>query len=179
MITKNKNTPKAKLLSTKDITGTQKVSNRTNRAIISVNKLNQNTQNQKTGKLGEYMAGVFLLTRYFNIIERNARTRRGEIDIICEKDGIIHFVEVKSVQVDTSNLEFLGDSTNKYNPVFSAYDPVFRVSSKKISRIKKAAAYYMQKRQYTNKEIRFDIVVAYLFGKERKCTIRYHSNIFL
>lgn len=42
------------------------------------------------------MAIEFLKRRGYRIVERNYRTRRGEIDVVCEHRGCIVFVEVKT-----------------------------------------------------------------------------------
>ena len=52
--------------------------------------------NRRLGIDGENMACDFLQKRGYKIIDRNYRTRRGEIDIIAEKDKTIIFVEVKA-----------------------------------------------------------------------------------
>ncbi len=53
--------------------------------------------NRKTlGNLGEDIAASFLHGKGYKIIGRNFRTRAGEIDVICKKDGKIIFVEVKT-----------------------------------------------------------------------------------
>ena len=44
---------------------------------------------------GEDAAAHYLTTNGYNILRRNFRTRRGEVDIICEAAGTIVFVEVK------------------------------------------------------------------------------------
>lgn len=48
-----------------------------------------------TGRKAEKAASVYLEMRGYEIIERNWRRPRCEIDIIAKKDGAIHFVEVK------------------------------------------------------------------------------------
>lgn len=48
-----------------------------------------------TGRRAERAAGAYLQMRGFTIIERNWRRPQCEIDIIAQKDGIIHFIEVK------------------------------------------------------------------------------------
>lgn len=52
---------------------------------------------QKIGRLGEELAGKFLMKRGYTIVGRNYRRPWGELDIIAEKKGKIHFVEVKSM----------------------------------------------------------------------------------
>jgi len=48
-----------------------------------------------TGRKAESTAKVYLEMRGYKIIEQNWRRPRCEIDIIAQKDGVIHFVEVK------------------------------------------------------------------------------------
>ena len=58
--------------------------------------------NLKIGSLGENIAVKYLINKGFSIISRNFREKWGEIDIICVKRGVTHFVEVKSVSRITS-----------------------------------------------------------------------------
>jgi len=48
------------------------------------------------GNKAEDLACGFLYDNGFEIVQRNFYSRFGEIDIITLKDGILHFVEVKS-----------------------------------------------------------------------------------
>jgi putative endonuclease len=48
------------------------------------------------GNIAEDLAYSFLSKNSFMVIERNFYSRFGEIDIIATKDGVFHFVEVKS-----------------------------------------------------------------------------------
>lgn len=47
------------------------------------------------GRRAEQAARVYLEMRGFRVLEQNWRQPRYEIDIVAEKDGRIHFVEVK------------------------------------------------------------------------------------
>src|SRR5438876_11445110 len=47
------------------------------------------------GEEGERAAARFLEARGYRILERNYRTRRGEIDLIAEDGRVLVFVEVK------------------------------------------------------------------------------------
>lgn len=49
----------------------------------------------ETGRKAEIAARNYLEMRGFKIIEQNWRRPRAEIDIIAQKDGVLHFVEVK------------------------------------------------------------------------------------
>ncbi len=49
----------------------------------------------KKGKEGEDMAARFLIEKGFEIMERNYRYKRSEIDLIVKKNNWLIFVEVK------------------------------------------------------------------------------------
>ena len=53
-----------------------------------------------SGILGEDKACVFLKKQGFEILERNFHSKFGEIDIIAQKNKILHFIEVKFTQKD-------------------------------------------------------------------------------
>jgi putative endonuclease len=52
--------------------------------------------NKETGAEGEDMAAAWLTGNGFRILERNWRSGRFEIDIVAEKEGRLHFIEVKT-----------------------------------------------------------------------------------
>ena len=53
--------------------------------------------NQKIGKWGEETVASYLVEHGYKIINRNARTPYGEIDIVAQQDDITIFVEVKTL----------------------------------------------------------------------------------
>jgi ribonuclease HII len=53
------------------------------------------THTREIGNLGEDSAATYLEDNGFKILERNWRIKAGEVDIIAERDGVLHFVEVK------------------------------------------------------------------------------------
>jgi putative endonuclease len=56
-------------------------------------------EHNEIGKIGENITDRFLRKDGFTVIERNYRTKFGEIDSIARKDNVLHFIEVKSVKV--------------------------------------------------------------------------------
>ena len=56
-----------------------------------------NKTNKQIGDDGEDRAEVFLLKKGYEVLERNYRFGRNEIDLICLNDNLLVFVEVKYV----------------------------------------------------------------------------------
>ena len=102
---------------------------------------------KETGNDGEKRATDFLIKNGYEIIERNWRTKGGEVDIIAKKNEALVFVEVKTLPNATSDMlsSVLGMQKQK--------------------RIVKTAKHFLLKhRQYSNSYIRFDVVVLDMQG---------------
>ena len=94
------------------------------------------------GKNGEDRASDYLVGHGFKILNRNWRTKRGEIDIIAEKENIIVFVEVKTLP--SGSLETLSHELNQ----------------RKQKRITETAKRFLAiNRKYNERIIRFDVIV--------------------
>jgi putative endonuclease len=93
-----------------------------------------------SGKSGEEQAISCLRKEGYKIIERNYRTKLGEIDIIAEHKGCVCFVEVRA----------------KNNPAFGL--PEETILKKKQLQISKAALMYIKNRRLEDKDCRFDVV---------------------
>ena len=116
----------------------------------SVQNKPQSCENtHQIGNEGEDRAASFLQQKGYDIIDRNWRTRRGEIDIVAVNADYIVFAEVKRQTV--FNLETLS----------------FKLSEKKQKTIVETAKCYLAKhRQYNCKYIRFDVLVVDMPGFE-------------
>ncbi len=80
-------------------------------------------RHNEIGKIGEDIAVKHLVKQKFRILEKNYREKWGEIDIIAEKDGILHFVEVKSVSYETHFDDYLPEE----NVTFSKRKKLARI----------------------------------------------------
>jgi putative endonuclease len=92
------------------------------------------------GQEGEDRAARFLSKQGYKILERNYRTRSGEIDLIALHQGEVVFVEVKT---RTSN-------------AFGA--PELAVTPQKQRRMIKAALGYIKHKKLHQVPCRFDVV---------------------
>jgi putative endonuclease len=120
------------------------------------------TDKQKTGNLGEEIGCKFLVRHDFLIKDRNYRKKWGEIDIIAEKDSILHFIEVKSVSHETE------------------YNPEENVHLWKQKRLKRAIqTYLLEKKIPEETEWQIDIMAIFLDFKTRKAKIRITENVIL
>jgi putative endonuclease len=78
------------------------------------------------GDESENLATLFLEQEGFVILERNYFARKlGEIDIIAQREDILHFIEVKSGKSDT-------------------FDPVYNVTPAKLRKVINSAHYYLK-----------------------------------
>ena len=96
-------------------------------------------QHNELGKKGEEDAVGFLKANGYEILAQNYRYGKGEIDIICKKNKLTIFCEVK-----TRSSDYFGT-------------PEESVTSKKIRLIKRTAEKYLFQNKIET-EVRFDIV---------------------
>lgn len=74
------------------------------------------------GKKGELLAEAFLVNNGFTILNRNWRFSHYEVDIIAAKDGLLHFVEVKSRTSDQFGFPEESVSKKKIKDLMRAID---------------------------------------------------------
>ena len=92
------------------------------------------------GKLGENIAKRYLIKKGYKVLTTNFRTRFGEIDIICEKDGVLVFVEVRT--------------KNKNSFIM----PEESIDKRKLVHLKRAGLLYLNSLKRPFKGIRFDFI---------------------
>jgi putative endonuclease len=93
------------------------------------------------GSEGERAAAEFLEARGYRILERNYRTRLGELDLVADEGGTLVFVEVKVRRND----RFGG--------------PAAAITAAKQARIARLAQQYVVSRRLGERPCRFDVVL--------------------
>lgn len=95
--------------------------------------------NTSLGKQGETAAEAFLLQKGFQVLARNFRYKRAEVDLIVAKEKLLVLVEVKT------------RSTHQFG------FPEEAVSPRKEAMLLVAAEYYIEQIHWQH-DVRFDIV---------------------
>ena len=113
---------------------------------------------QKLGKHGEELAEKFLSQKGYEILEKNYRKYRGEIDIIAKDQDYLVFVEVKTARSD------------RFGP------PIFRVDARKKKQLGKIAMAYYQEKELFDQDSRFDVVTVTFSGDQTN--IEHIENAF-
>ena len=126
------------------------------------------TQRRFRGNTGENIACTFLRKEGFKILDRNFLKKWGELDIIAEKDKIIHFFEVKSV------LETFEEAT------LNGHRPEDNVHGLKIKRLRRMIETYLDEQgRGLDAEFQFHVLCVYIDMEKRTGKVRWLKNIIL
>jgi putative endonuclease len=102
-------------------------------------------QRQRIGRAAEDLVAARLVAANWEVIERNARTRYGELDIVAIEGRTLVFVEVKA---------------GREGSTFGPERPVLAVGHRKQQRVRRLAIAWMAERRDVPyyAEIRFDAI---------------------
>jgi putative endonuclease len=116
---------------------------------------------KELGRIGEELAVQLLISKGYEILERNYHFSHGEIDIIVKdpKDSFTVFVEVKTRQ----NLEY--------------GEPEYAITRTKQGQIKRMAERYLFDKEITELDCRFDVVAVLYKGRDDSI-INHYENAF-
>ncbi len=130
----------------------------------------EKTGKQKVGELGEQIACEFLVKRGYSVLDRNYRKKWGEIDIIALRDGITHFIEVKSVSRENRGEISRGTSD---------YRPEENVHPAKLRRLSRTIQSYLIEKGIEDREWVFDVAAVFLAISKKEARVRFTENIVL
>ena len=92
------------------------------------------------GSFGEALARDYLISKGYKILNMNFRNKFGEIDIICKKNNLLIFCEIKS----------------RYSNSFGS--PIESITCYKQKQIIKLSELYLISKKYYNFNVRYDII---------------------
>jgi putative endonuclease len=115
--------------------------------------------NKSFGNEGEDIAAGYLKSEGYEIIERNYRFHKGEIDIVAKDNNsnYLVFVEVKS----RKSLEF--------------GEPEYAITPAKSKQLKRMANYYLVDNHVKNTDCRLDVITI-LFSSTNPPLINHYKN---
>ena len=96
--------------------------------------------NKDIGSFGEALARDYLISKGYKILNMNFRNKFGEIDIICKKNNLLIFCEIKS----------------RYSNSFGS--PIESITCYKQKQIIKLSELYLISKKYYNFNVRYDII---------------------
>lgn len=113
------------------------------------------SQTQQIGEIGEHVACKYLIKQGFRVIERNYTKKIGEIDIVCNKDSVIHFVEVKTIvtRVTGVNQSNVSRETSKNGEL---YNPFENITKHKLRKFSRTIEWYLAEK-HVSRETRWQI----------------------
>ena len=111
---------------------------------------------------GEEVAARFLTRSGFAILDKNVRTRAGEIDLVAREGKTIVFVEVKT----------------RRDLVEPEAPPQASVHTRKQNRLGKLAQGYLKSKRIRQTSCRFDVVSVILNDEGGVKAIRHIPNAF-
>lgn len=124
------------------------------------------TNKRKIGDIGENIACMFLVKRGYRVIGRNYLKKWGEIDIIAEKQGVLHFIEVKSVSHATPIPEQNSVRGRQPDRVSDTYRPEENMHPGKLKRLSRVIQSYLLEKKIDG-EWQLDLVTVHIDMKNR------------
>ena len=120
---------------------------------------------RRTGEIAEELVAARLAAAGWQIVERNARTRYGELDVVARDGRTLVFVEVKAARVGTS---------------FGPERPILSIDARKQRRVRRLATTWMSERRNLPiyDEIRFDAVGVTLDRCDTPVDVEYVEGAF-
>lgn len=121
------------------------------------------------GDYGEKIAANYLRKKGFVILDLNYWRKWGELDIVASKDGIVHFVEVKTVSYETKQ-------KLEYAVSCGAWRPEEQVHQFKLHQIGKVLETWISDRSYEG-DWQIDVIAVRVVPHETYATVNYIENI--
>ncbi len=122
--------------------------------------------NRQKGNNGEDLACTFLSKKGFIVIDRNYLKKWGELDIVAQKDGKLHFFEVKSVM--------FGETAE------GSHRPEDNVHGLKVRSIRRMIETYIDEKKIAPEtEFYFHVLCVFMDEQRRSARVKWIENIIL
>lgn len=111
------------------------------------------------GNYGESLAIRYLLVKGYNILDNHFSSRFGEIDIIAQKEGRIHFIEVKTRTSDYFGL------------------PEEAMTKMKIKKLLITSRNYIYKKKIDTDNYQLDLIAIKIKRQDKKIRIKHYQAL--
>jgi putative endonuclease len=120
---------------------------------------------RRTGQIAEDLVADRLLAEDWEIVERNARTRYGELDLVALDGRVLVFIEVKGARLDTD---------------FGPEKPILSIDFRKQRKVRRLGTAWMAERHDFPlfDDIRFDAVGVTLDRDDRAVEVEHIKGAF-
>jgi len=115
---------------------------------------------ERAARCGERIAEEFLTLQGCEVVDRNVRVGRGEIDLVVRDKGQVVFVEVK------------------FRTGGNAAAPLEAVTVKKREDVAKAAALYLTRRGLLDRPVRFDVIGITWRERDHELLVQHIPNAY-
>ncbi len=123
------------------------------------------------GRLGEDIVAGYLTHRGFTLLDRNYRKKWGELDIVAQKSGVLHFVEVKAGSWHRATWPREGEEV---------YRPEDHLDTRKRARMARALRTYLAEKHIgAEQEWTADLAVVLINERTRHARVRWLWNVLL
>ncbi len=123
------------------------------------------------GRLGEDIVWGYLKNRGYLILERNYRKKCGELDLVAQKDGVLHFVEVKAGTWNGMRWPQEGEDIHRPEDHFNAA---------KRARMKRAVeTYLLENRVSPDQVLTVDLAVVLVNKDTRRARVSWQWGVVL
>ena len=124
---------------------------------------------RKIGQIGESVTVEYLKREGYKILATNYRTKQIEIDIICTRRDIVHFVEVKSVSHETKEglREFV---------LYETYRPEELVDQRKFYKLNLGVKQWLLRNNYEG-QYQIDVAAAHLVVADKYAYIKLFKRV--
>lgn len=120
------------------------------------------TKKRETGDIGEEIVCKYITNKGFSVIERNYWKPWGEVDVVAESGGRLHFVEVKTVSRVTG------------------IRPEENMHKHKLLRLHRAIQTYLLEKKVQESVLwQIDLACVYLDFETRRARVELFENIVL